>query len=127
LIRLVGDFDLAEESAQKAFTTAADQWLASGCHPALAHEAQVALTVRTLCGLPTGEIARAFLVPTSTMAQRLVQAKRKIHDAGIPYIVPGTNDMAARLEAVLIVIYLIFNQGYAATRGGPLIRRELCA
>ena len=97
------------------------------CHPALAPEARVALTLRTLCGLETDEIARAFLVSPTTMAQRLVRAKQKIRDAGIPYIIPGTNDIAARLEAVLTVIYLVFNEGYLATRGALLVRTDLCA
>ena len=96
------------------------------CHPALALDAQVALTLRTLGGLQTDEIARAFLVPPTTMAQRLVRAKRKIKDAGIPYKVPDTNDMPERLDGVLTAIYLIFNEGYAPTRGEPVVRADLC-
>ncbi|MGH8688886.1 MAG: RNA polymerase sigma factor [Burkholderiales bacterium] len=185
LIRLLGDFDLAEEALAEAFRAAMEQWPAEGvpanqrawlvsagrfkaidsirrqarfsyvdpesleevaaepeaeregieddrlrlvftcCHPALAPDAQVALTLREVCGLTTGEIARAFLGQEAALAQRIVRAKAKIRMAGIPYQVPGKAELPERLEAVLRVIYLVFNEGYSATSGDSVTRIEL--
>jgi RNA polymerase sigma-70 factor, ECF subfamily len=111
------DGSLAEDRLRLIFTC---------CHPALAPEAQVALTLRTLGGLSTEEIAHAFLVPTPTMAQRLVRAKGKIRGAGIPYALPADEALAERLHAVMTVVYLIFNEGYSASSGSSLVRNDLC-
>jgi RNA polymerase sigma-70 factor (ECF subfamily) len=119
----------AQTPAEQDHTAVADDMLRlvfTCCHPALAREAQVALTLRTLCGLTTDEIARAFLVPPPTMAQRLVRAKAKIREAAIPYDVPEATELPARLDAVMETIYLVFNEGYAATTGDRWIRRDLC-
>ena len=185
VIRLVGDFDRAEEGVQEAFAAAVAHWATAGppenpvawlvstarhkaidqirrdarlaahrdelerhyraraeeetpvdedrlrliftcCHPALPPEAQVALTLRTLCGLTTEEIARAFLAPVPTLAQRLVRAKAKIKNARIPYVVPEGEALSERLDRVMAVVYLVFNEGYAASFGERLVRGELC-
>jgi RNA polymerase sigma-70 factor, ECF subfamily len=188
LIRLLGDFELAEEALHEAFRAALEQWPRDGvpdrprawlvsagrfkaidqlrrqarfepldierhdvaaeetasaalegvpddrlrliftcCHPALAADAQVALTLREVCGLATEEIAAAFLVPAPTLAQRIVRAKAKIRDARIPYEVPAASELPERLEPVLRVVYLVFNEGYAASSGASLVRHDLCA
>jgi len=186
LIRLLGDFDLAEEALAEAFRAALEQWPTQGlpdnprawlvstgrfkaidlirrqsrfetldtdvhdtaadpsqddepieddrlrliftcCHPALAPDAQVALTLREVCGLTTEEIAAAFLTPAPTLAQRIVRAKSKIRDAKIPYEVPAPAELAARLDPVLRVIYLVFNEGYAASAGAALTRHDVSA
>ena len=188
LIRLLGDFDLAEEALHDAFAAAIETWPREGvprnprtwlvstgrfkaidrlrrssrfdsadgaalervaqseapesedsveddrlrliftcCHPALSADAQIALTLREVCGLTTEEVARAFLTPAPTLAQRIVRAKSKIRDAGIPYEIPALSDLPDRLDSVLHVIYLVFNEGYLASAGPELTRESLSA
>lgn len=154
LIRLLGDFDLAEEAMQDAFTAAVERWPVEGvptnprswlisagrfraidrlrlvftcCHPALSPDTQIALTLREVCGLTTEAIARAYLTSPPTIAQRIVRAKAKIRDARIPYAVPSPADFPDRLDTVLQVIYLVFNEGYAPSSGAEVTQASLSA